>query len=300
MVRLDVGFRSVERLWFAPDGRSLVAACPNGTYHRWDLFAPNRETRTLESFHGPEGAASFDLSMIADAWRRPETLQVGGVTLRRIGQSEWTDDDFRLEGMTLTFSPDGKRLWGIGASEHPQHFAYHVYGWDTADGQRVLSMYGPDDLDWLVPSPDGRWAAGRTTSADELFFLNVWDESWQRTRRLPGRAHAVAWTPDCKSVVAGLSGRLVLVDGATAKVTARSARFKQPVAAVAVHPARPFALGAEGDSVRGWTWDGDTIMSRAAFDWQVGRVTALAISPDGAMAAAGGADGNVVIWDLDE
>ena len=46
-------------------------------------------------------------------------------------------------------------------------------------------------------------------------------------------------------------------------------------------------------------WDARTWKEHAAFDWDVGPLVSLAISPDGMRAAAGSKRGKIVVWDLD-
>jgi WD40 repeat protein len=239
--------------------------------------------------------------MTADVGRRPETLQVDGVRLRRPGVVIETDQQLNLTSLNLTFAPGGSRLWGVGSILHPQDFAYWVHCWDTADGSQVLSTDAPVGLDWIAPAPDGRLAAGRPGSSDEMFFLNVWDESWTRTGSLLSRTHAVAWCPDSRHVAVGATDGVVLVNAYTAQVTARLKGHTQAVTAVAVHPHRPLILSGAGDeTVRLWDYTETTLTPRESFDWQVGRVTAVAVSPDGTLAACGGASGEVVVWDLED
>jgi WD40 repeat protein len=60
---------------------------------------------------------------------------------------------------------------------------------------------------------------------------------------------------------------------------------------------RTLATAGNDGSVR--LWDAATGRQRAAFDWQVGPVYAVAFAPDAMRAAAGG-EADIVLWDLDD
>ena len=298
MISLDTRFRQVRRVWFTPDGRSVVAQVDGYAYLRWNLSEPGWR----DEINGPPlyctGAASADLSMTAET--EVDQFHVTGVVLRRGPEPAWRDDGLSFHELPQMFSTDGTRLWACGVEYEARHFAIHVLAWDTSDGRRVLDREAPTAFDWIVPSPDNRVAVGRPGSSDELFFLNVGDESWKRTGPLPFRAHAVAWCPDGRLVAVGTSDGAAVVNAYTAQVTAQAKGHRAAVAAVAVHSHRPLILTGGGDeTVRLWDYTETTLSPRESFDWQLGRVTALAVSPDGMLAAAGGASGEVVVWDLE-
>jgi WD40 repeat protein len=74
-------------------------------------------------------------------------------------------------------------------------------------------------------------------------------------------------------------------------------RLRQRVAALAADPLGRFLLSAHGPKVT--VWDSVTWKPARTFDWKVGRVTCLSVSPDGTVAAAGGDKGAVAVWDVE-
>jgi WD40 repeat protein len=301
MLRIDAGFRVPYDIWFTPDGRDIVVkfqAYPDQN----DFLRVALEPSVAALIPSPDefAALSPDLLLAADMRNQRYRARLGCLFLYRGDDLVWEDVSVPASVLALTFSRDSQILWGFGTDFQPHHVASRVLAWNTADGKRILTLDPPNRVDWIVPSPDNRLAVGRPGSSDELFFLNVEDESWKRTGTLPFRAHTVAWCPDSRLVAVGTSDGVALVNAYTAQVTAQATGHRQAVGAVAVHPYRPLVLTGAGDeTVRLWDYTETSLTPRETFDWQLGRVTALAVSPDGMLAAAGGASGEVVVWDLE-
>lgn len=72
----------------------------------------------------------------------------------------------------------------------------------------------------------------------------------------------------------------------------------QRVVDLAYHPSGHFLFVA-GTDRKVSVWDTGSWQRVTRFDWGIGPLTRLAVSPDGALAAAGGEDGSVVVWDVD-
>jgi WD40 repeat protein len=70
-----------------------------------------------------------------------------------------------------------------------------------------------------------------------------------------------------------------------------------PLGAVAADPGGRFVLTATGDSVS--VWNSDSWAIDKTYEWSSGKVTCLAVSPDGLLMAAGTATGKVVVWDTE-
>lgn len=296
MMRLDTRYRTVERVWFTPDGRSVVAQTGERGYLRWDLSEPGWRDELAGPPPHCTGASALDLSMTAET--EYDVYHATAVVLRRGPEPAWRADGLSFHQLSLTFSPDGTRLWACGVEYDYRQSPFRVMAWDTADGRRALDVEAPAAFDWVLPSPDGRLVVGRPGSADELFFLTVGYEGWQRTGPLRW-AHAVAWFPDGERVAVAMSDGVAVVNGFTGLVTARARGHREAAAAAAVHPHRPLILTGESTTVRLWEHTASSVAPRESFDWGVGRVTAVAVSPDGTLAACGGASGEVVVWDLE-
>ena len=66
---------------------------------------------------------------------------------------------------------------------------------------------------------------------------------------------------------------------------------------MAVHPAGPLLTVANDKLVQ--VWDAPALAPSRAIEWNVGKLYAVAVSPDGTRAAVGSHTGKVLVWDWD-
>jgi WD40 repeat protein len=279
---------TVLALAYSADGRILASAGLEGRVRLWDL-ATGAEKAVLTR------ARSEAVTGLAFVGRQPVVAALRGT--QELDQVElWNASTGRLDrtlaapmGRTyrltaLTVDPLGETLavggpdtvllrWGLGA-RRPQPFVLDRFDPFTrlayapersvllaAQGRRVRVYRGPD-----------------LACSGELWH------SWPVTALAAGRANRVAIAVDASAFLWDYRTRLTL----------RRWDHGEAVLAVAFAPEGLVFTGTDRGIVRVWHPERDEPV--AVFDWQLGRIEDLAVSPDG-MTAAVGAASDVLVWD---
>lgn len=196
-------------------------------------------------------------------------LEGGGVARRRVGS--WRKKPALGAGVGigrrlghfdghLAASPDGRSL--VTSHCHPRHGAGLAW-WGLRDGAlRAKARTGHDGACQMAFSPDGRTLAVQ--------------ENYRRVRLF-----------DAETLVP------------LAKYVPKAVRGRKPPEArrIAFHPdGRLLAVSAGQHAM---LLDAATLRPVESFDWGVGQVYGVGFSGDGALAAVGGADGRIAVWDID-
>src|SRR5262249_13381155 len=116
-----------------------------------------------------------------------------------------------------------------------------------------------------------------------------------------GREHAfeaAALSPDGRALAVALGNQPFVWDVHGKRLRGRLKGHTRQVNGVAFAPCGSLIAPPSMDgSVR--FWDAGSLSERAAYDWQIGKLRAVAFSPDGMTAAAVGEKSKVVIWDVE-
>jgi WD40 repeat protein len=294
----------VLSLAFSPDGQALAAAVEDHGVFLWNLQSSGGPVHLDDSGAYRSGTLSFtadggSLGWVAGNSWRVYDREDRRVTTRKLGGS-------------------GHLLWLASSPEGDRAFSQHSFpetaliGWHRAGDRWVR--------DWDVSTerlafesqtigPDGRWLA-------MLSRKTVGEGWWLRKLRLELRSTVssvveavgeypylygcpLTFSPDGMQLVGAHQMTLVVwpVPELGEPLLVRNDSRKH-FTSTAYHPAGNRLYVSSYDATvhvfdtAGW---GRT----ARFNWDLGPLRSVSVSPDGALAAAGSDHGEIVVWDVD-
>jgi WD40 repeat protein len=333
----------VKGVAFNGDGSVLASACRENI-QLWDLKTQKR----LDFLRG-HTAEVLALAIAPDG----KTLaSAGGDRTVRLWDMETRKMLAVLQGheeiiWSLVFAPDGKTL-ASGSQDAT------IRLWDVAGRKESAVLRGhADSVASLAISPDGKTLVSGSTNrvpqegVKAISLIKVWDLSTRKERtavraegiriRFDGVASSLAFSPDGKTLVSGVSGGILLLWDATTWKPRVVPKYEQGgLSSLAFLPdGRAFVTaesevvrirdsndGAERDALAGYPSPVNSVGFDAAGEiafscsdhglillWNVrtgkrlpsiqggAHIRAAVISPDGKTVAATGADRKVRLWE---
>lgn len=284
----------VTELAFSPCGRWLAAAGSYGGVDVWDTLNPGEKPRHT------------DLSK--SYWSGLLAFRPDGKLFCCDGRYHWYLFDPSADELTelgpppvngrFVPAPDGQSA--VLAHSHNRFECWTI----PADGKSVRKWTTKNES-WMHAAaafaPDGSAVACSEWRGNKRVVI-VRDAATGETRHeLPLPTTAVtqlAFAPG--GLLVGTSAASLLCwnlaePGKAPKKAGNPTR--KHFQAMTVHPAGPVLTLDNDRLVR--VWDAATVNPYRAIEWSIGKLYAVAVSPDGARAAVGSHTGRVLVWDWD-
>jgi WD40 repeat protein len=299
--------KPVRSLAFSPDGTSLASSARDYKTFLWDLSTGKHEV--VEERDSYTVTFSPDGRTIATGRGSDMTLWDSASGRSRRYDIRYDYRDGWGHGWDLAYSPDGTRLAAVSG-------VLRLFDAATLDEIPLpanLKTYPRGHPDWnsvpaynfasncLAFSGDGAFLApGHHPAPGNV--VRLWDtRTWQVRQELAGATatiDALAVSPDGRFVAACAGTTLWVWDAASGEAVVRHAISKQHYKDVAFSPdGRLLAFARNDASICFWHTGG--WREAAAYDFKIGPMISLALSPDGMRAAGGSGRGKIVLFDID-
>lgn len=283
----------VQAVAFSPDGRLLASGSADGSARLWGAVSGVQQ--------GLYSAGAEWVSAVAfspDSKVLCSATQDGSLLFAHVGDDEPADVVAvgpLVRVTAVAFAPDGKRLaWASYSGGAVRGLTARSDSKPFKDGNRLTFT--------LAIAPDGRSFATGGTHAD-VFVRRL--DSLKVARRLthdnPEGCRALAYSPDGQTLALAVGGGVQLWDVADGERLGEWADHDDVVTGVAFSPDGNRLLTCAGDGIaRLYAVAGAALREVGRYDWKLGPLCAVAISPDGTLAAAGGSDPPyLVVWDVE-
>ncbi len=283
---------------FAPDGRHLATACENEPVRLWNLDSSTVAKEFTANDLAPTLAFAPDGRFLAVGGDRFTVFEV--TTGRRVATGRFVRGvAFAPDGkevaacspLTRRALPSGKSLpggWGEYRSRYAGHNSAHASG---------ALAYSPDGT--TLATVFTVWTRGR-----ERHLIRLWDRKTgeQRGDLVADFTNAdppyITYSPGGEAVAGVYASRVGVLDATTGETVAVLKAGTKHFKGIAFTPDGKRLIAVSNDAAAR-VYDTATWTATTGYEWAVGRLTAVAVAPDGLRAACGSDRGRVVVWDLD-
>lgn len=311
MLSLKTSKQTVMRFAFSADGRYLAVAGSGRKVHLWDLAAKKLKATTLPTLlHGTgtpggqfvwlgflPGGRLFSLGAMGEyAVHDPATGKTAQASLKR-----WWIGETVAEGDCSAFYSTSREVkkWRFDGRELHQVWNVEVSGNQlsgrggtvlTPEGELIAAVSNFNNRTWLhaYDSVAGEFRGERGGANSLIRDLTLLADgktlAFVREQEYRGPAR--------NAIMVGAVGEkfepLVVV----------KKKGEELYTSLAVHPSGKWLAVGQADGVVR-IFDTSRWKEAIAYEWPVKPIEGVAFALDGLKAVAGGADGKVVVWDLD-
>jgi len=281
---------------FSPDCRAIAAVVEGAGVFLWNMDSPNIAPVRMAADRYRAGSFSFSANGRQLAWLTPDGRRVYDRDTRTTAYKHLSSPGFSVISSNETYALLNATLpeysltgWLLKEGEWVRQ--WQISTRELFVGRLTLAPAGDRFAMFTRPTEEAPWRLEiRDTATSQLLTTGSYPYSY---------AGKLAFQPQGEQI-AGLNDMTLLAWGLPAGGDPRRVQndSRKHFTALAYHPNGRLLFVTSNDTTV-HVFDTHTLDRVNRYTWQLDRFSAIAISSDGTLAAAGSANGDVMVWDLD-